>query len=255
MPDLLLELFSEEIPARMQAQAAADLRKLVTGRLVDAGLVYDGAKAFVTPRRLALSVHGIPARQGDLREEKKGPRVGAPENAIAGFLNAAGLKSIADAKIQSDKKGDFYVAVVERPGRAALDVLGEILPGVIKSFPWPKSMRWGVQSKEPGALEWVRPLHSIVATFGPETEEPEIVPFAVDGIAAGNATRGHRFLAPAPFTVRRLDDYMDKLDKAKVVLDAERRRRNSLPSRRGSRSSPTTASWPRSPASSSGPWC
>ena len=224
MPDLLLELFSEEIPARMQAQAAADLRKLVTGRLVDAGLVYDGAKAFVTPRRLALSVHGIPARQADLREEKKGPRVGAPENAIAGFLKAAGLKSIADAKIQSDKKGDFYVAVIERPGRAALDVLGEILPGVIKSFPWPKSMRWGVQSKEPGALDWVRPLHSIVATFGPETEEPEIVPFAVDGIAAGNATRGHRFLAPAPFTVRRLDDYMDKLDKAKVVLDAERRR-------------------------------
>ena len=224
MPDLLLELFSEEIPARMQAQAAADLRKLVTDRLVDAGLVYDGAKAFVTPRRLALSVHGIPARQADLREEKKGPRVGAPENAIAGFLKAAGLKSIADAKIQSDKKGDFYVAVIERPGRAALDVLGEILPDVIKSFPWPKSMRWGVQSKEPGALDWVRPLHSIVATFGPETEEPEIVPFAVDGIAAGNATRGHRFLAPAPFTVRRLDDYMDKLDKAKVVLDAERRR-------------------------------
>jgi glycyl-tRNA synthetase beta chain len=224
MPDLLLELFSEEIPARMQAQAAADLRKLVTGRLVDAGLVYDGAKAFVTPRRLALSVHGIPARQADLREQKKGPRVGAPENAIAGFLKAAGLKSIADAKIQSDKKGDFYVAVVERPGRAALDVLGEILPGVIKSFPWPKSMRWGMQSKEPGALDWVRPLHSIVATFGPETEEPEIVPFAVDGIAAGNATRGHRFLAPAPFTVRRLGDYMDKLDKAKVVLDAERRR-------------------------------
>ncbi len=224
MPDLLLELFSEEIPARMQAQAAADLRKLVTGRLVDAGLVYDGAKAFVTPRRLALSVHGIPARQADLREEKKGPRVGAPENAIAGFLKAAGLKSIADAKIQSDKKGDFYVAVIERPGRAALDVLGEILPGVVKSFPWPKSMRWGVRSKEPGALEWVRPLHSIVATFGPETEEPEIVPFVVDGIAAGNATRGHRFLAPAPFTVRRLGDYMDKLDKAKVVLDAERRR-------------------------------
>jgi len=224
MPDLLLELFSEEIPARMQAQAAADLRKLVTDRLVDAGLVYDGAKAFVTPRRLALSVHGIPARQADLREEKKGPRVGAPENAVAGFVKAAGLKSIADAKVQADKKGDFYVAVIERPGRAALDVLGEILPDVVKRFPWPKSMRWGAPSKEPGALEWVRPLHSIVATFGPETEDPEIVPFAVDGIAAGNATRGHRFLAPAPFTVRRLDDYMDKLDKAKVVLDAERRR-------------------------------
>src|SRR6201988_2737405 len=195
MPDLLFELFSEEIPARMQARAAEDLRKLVTDRLVDAGLPYDGAKAFVTPRRLALSVHGVPARQADLREEKKGPRVGAPDNAIAGFLRAAGLKSIGDAKVQPDKKGDFYVAVIDKPGRPALDVISEILPEVIKSFPWPKSMRWGAQSKNPGALNWVRPLHSILATFGPETEEPDIVPFTVDGIAAGNVTRGHRFLA------------------------------------------------------------
>ena len=224
MPDLLFELFSEEIPARMQARAAEDLRKAVTDRLVAAGLTYDGAKAFVTPRRLALSVHGVPARQPDVREEKKGPRVGAPDNAIAGFLKAAGLKSIGDAKVQPDKKGDFYVAVIEKPGRPALDVIGEILPDVIKHFPWPKSMRWGAQSKEPGALTWVRPLHSIVATFGPETEDPDIVPFNVDGIAAGNETRGHRFLAPEPFTVRRLADYMDKLGKAKVVLDAERRR-------------------------------
>jgi glycyl-tRNA synthetase beta chain len=224
MPDLLFELFSEEIPARMQARAAEDLRKAVTDRLVAAGLTYDGAKAFVTPRRLALSVHGVPARQPDVREEKKGPRVGAPEAAIAGFLKAAGLKSIGDAKVQPDKKGDFYVAVIEKPGRPALDVIGEILPAVIKGFPWPKSMRWGAQSKEPGALTWVRPLHSIVATFGPETEDPDIVPFNVNGIAAGNETRGHRFLAPQPFTVRRLDDYMDKLGKAKVVLDAERRR-------------------------------
>jgi glycyl-tRNA synthetase beta chain len=224
MPDLLLELFSEEIPARMQTRAAEDLRKLVTDRLVDAGLLYDGAKAFVTPRRLALSMHGVPVRQPDVREEKKGPRVGAPENAIAGFLKAAGLKSIGDAKIQPDKKGDFYVAVIEKPGRAAIEVIGEILPGVIKGFPWPKSMRWGVHSKEPGALTWVRPLHSIVATFGPETEEPDIVAFSVNGIAAGNQTRGHRFLSPEPFTVRRRADYMQKLDKAKVVLDAERRR-------------------------------
>jgi glycyl-tRNA synthetase beta chain len=224
MPDLLFELFSEEIPARMQARAAEDLRKLVTDRLIEAGLAYDGAKAFVTPRRLALSVHGVPARQPDLREEKKGPRVGAPEGAIAGFLKAAGLKSISDAKVQPDKKGDFYVAVIEKPGRPALDVIGEILPAVIKNFPWPKSMRWGAPSKEPGALGWVRPLHSIVATFGPETEEPDIVPFAVDGIDAGNQTRGHRFMAPAPFTVRRLADYMQKLDHAKVVLDSERRR-------------------------------
>jgi glycyl-tRNA synthetase beta chain len=224
MPELLLELFSEEIPARMQARAAEDLRKAVTDRLVGAGLVYEGAKAFVTPRRLTLSVHGVPARQPDLREEKKGPRVGAPDNAIAGFLKAAGLRSIDEAKVQPDKKGDFYVAVIEKPGRAAIDVIGEMLPEVIKGFSWPKSMRWGEQSKAPGALNWVRPLHSIVAMFGPETEEPEIVPFAVGGIAAGNETRGHRFLAPAPFTVRRFADYAQKLDKAKVVLDAERRR-------------------------------
>src|SRR5580692_7685117 len=224
MPDLLLELFSEEIPARMQARAAEDLKKAVTNRLVEAGLVYEGAKAFVTPRRLALAVQGVPVRQPDLREEKKGPRVGAPENAVAGFLKAAGLKSISEAKVQPDKKGDFYVAVIEKPGRAAIEVIGEMLPEVIKGFPWPKSMRWGEQSKAPGALNWVRPLHSIVATFGPETEEPEIVPFSVGGIAAGNETRGHRFLAPAPFTVRRFADYAQKLDKAKVVLDAERRR-------------------------------
>jgi len=224
MPDLLLELFSEEIPARMQARAAEDLRKAVTDRLVDAGLVYDGAKTFVTPRRLALAVQGVPVRQPDRREEKKGPRVGAPEPAIAGFLKAAGLKSLAEAKVQPDKKGDFYVAVVEKPGRAALDVISEILPEVIKSFPWPKSMRWGPQSKDAGALNWVRPLHSILATFGPETEEPDIVPFTVDGMTAGNLTRGHRFLAPDAFTVRRLADYTAKLDKAKVVLDPERRR-------------------------------
>jgi glycyl-tRNA synthetase beta chain len=224
MPDLLLELFSEEIPARMQARAAEDLHKAVTDRLVEAGLVYDGAKAFVTPRRLTLAVQGVPVRQPDRREEKKGPRVGAPEQAVAGFLKAAGLKSLSDAKVQPDKKGDFYVAVIDKPGRAALDVISEILPAVIKSFPWPKSMRWGAQSKNPGALNWVRPLHSILATFGPETEDPDIVPFTVDGIAAGNVTRGHRFLAPESFTVRRLADYTAKLDKARVVLDPERRR-------------------------------
>jgi glycyl-tRNA synthetase beta chain len=224
MPDLLLELFSEEIPARMQARAADDLRKAVTDRLVDAGLVYEGARAFVTPRRLALAVRGVPQRQPDVREEKKGPRVGAPEGAIAGFLKASGLKSISEAKVQPDKKGDFYVAAIDKKGRPAIDVIGEILPDVIKTFPWPKSMRWGKQSSEPGALNWVRPLHSIVATFGPETEEPDIVHFSIGGVAAGNETRGHRFLAPEPFTVRRLDDYTRKLDKAKVVLDAQRRR-------------------------------
>ena len=224
MPDLLLELFSEEIPARMQARAAEDLRKLVTDRLVDAGLVYEGARAFVTPRRLTLAVQGVPARQPDVREEKKGPRVGAPEAAVAGFLKSAGLKSINDAKVQPDKKGDFYVAVIEKPGRGAIEVIGGILPDVIEKFPWPKSMRWGASSAQPGALNWVRPLHSIVATFGPETEEPDIVPFTIGGIFAGNETRGHRFMAPQPFTVRHLEDYLQKLDKAKVVPDAERRR-------------------------------
>jgi glycyl-tRNA synthetase beta chain len=224
MPDLLLELFSEEIPARMQARAAEDLRKLVTDRLVGAGLLYEGAKAFVTPRRLALAVQGLPARQPDVKEEKKGPRVGAPEGAVQGFLRAAGLKSIAEAKVQPDKKGDFYVAVIEKPGRPAIEVIAEIVPEVVKTFPWPKSMRWGAQSARPGALGWVRPLHSMVATFGPETEEPEIVQFAVDGIAAGDETRGHRFMAPQPFKVRRLEDYAAKLEKAKVVLDGERRK-------------------------------
>src|SRR5262245_33006016 len=194
MPDLLFELFSEEIPARMQARAADDLRKLVTDRLVDAGLVYEGAKAFATPRRLALVVQGVPARQPDLKEEKKGPRVGAPEQAIAGFLKSAGLTSVGEATVQKDKKGDFYVALIEKPGREAIDVVADILPVVIRTFPWPKAMRWGEQSEKPGALNWVRPLHAIIATFGPETEDPDVVPFSVDGIEAGNVTYGHRFL-------------------------------------------------------------
>jgi glycyl-tRNA synthetase beta chain len=219
MPDLLLELFSEEIPARMQPRAAEDLRKLVTDKLVEAGLVYEGAKAFATPRRLALAVVGVPVRQPDVREEKKGPRVGAPDNAIQGFLKGAGLKSISEAKIEKDaKKGDFYVAVIEKPGRPAIEVIAEIVPDVVKTFPWPKSMRWGA-----GELRWVRPLHSIVATFGPETEEPEVVRFAIDGVAVGDTTYGHRFMAPAAIKVRRLDDYMAKLEKAKVVLDPARR--------------------------------
>jgi glycyl-tRNA synthetase beta chain len=224
MPDLLLELFSEEIPARMQARAAEDLRKLVTDRLVAEGLLYEGAKAFVTPRRLALAVQGVPVRQPDVKEEKKGPRVGAPAGAIEGFVRAAGLASIDQATVKPDKKGDFYVAVIEKPGRPAIEVIGRIVPEVVKAFPWPKSMRWGQRSAEPGSLGWVRPLHSIVATFGPETEEPDIVAFAVDGIAAGDETRGHRFMAPQPFKVRRLEDYAAKLEKAKVVLDPERRR-------------------------------
>ena len=223
MPDLLLEFLSEEIPARMQARAAEDLRKLVTDRLVAEGLTYEGARAFATPRRLALTIHGVPAKQPDVKEEKKGPRVGAPENAIAGFLKAAGLSSISQAKVQPDKKGDFYVAVLDRPGRDAIDVIKDVLHATVATFPWPKSMRWGAQSAKPGSLSWVRPLHSIVATFGPETEEPEIVLLDIGGIKAGDETRGHRFMAPAPFKVRHFDDYMAGLEKAKVVLDPARR--------------------------------
>ena len=223
MPDLLLEFFSEEIPARMQARAADDLKKLITDRLVGAGLTYDGATAFATPRRLALAVHGVPVRQPDIKEERKGPRVGAPPNAVAGFLKAAGLSSIEQAKVQPDKKGDFYVAVIEKPGRPAIDVIAEIVPDVARSFPWPKSMRWGEASAKPGALTWVRPLHSIVATFGPETEEPDVIPFALDDINAGDITYGHRFMAPGAIKVRRLDDYAEKLNAAKVVVDAARR--------------------------------
>src|SRR6476620_9057129 len=224
MPDLLLELFSEEIPARMQAKAADDLRRMVTDKLVAEGLVYEGAKACATPRRLALTVHGIPARQPDLKTERRGPKMGAPDAAVQGFLKATGLTSLDEAKIQRDPKGDFYIALIEKPGRDAIDVLAEILPVIIRTFPWPKSMRWGARSGKPGALSWVRPLHAITATFGLETEEPDIVKFSVDGIETGQTTFGHRFMAPAAIKVRRFEDYSAKLLDAKVVLDPERRK-------------------------------
>jgi glycyl-tRNA synthetase beta chain len=225
MPDFLLELFSEEIPARMQAQAADDLKRLVTGALSEQGLAFEGAVSFATPRRLALHIAGLPERQQDRGEVKKGPRVGAPEAAVQGFLKSAGLTSINEAKIQVEpKKGEFYVAVIAHPGRGTAALLAEILPGILKNFPWPKSMRWGEASAASDALRWVRPLHSILATFGPETEEVEIVNFALDGIVSGNHTCGHRFMAPDAITIRRFDDYVSALEKAKVVLDPERRR-------------------------------
>ena len=224
MPDLLLELFSEEIPARMQAKAADDLRRMVTDKLVAEGLIYEGAKAFATPRRLALTVHGIPARQPDLKEERRGPRIGGPDAAIQGFLKATGLASLSEAKVQPDKKGDFYIALIEKKGRATLEVLAEILPVIVRTFPWPKSMRWGARSARPGSLNWVRPLHAMTATFGLETEEPDVVKFAIDGIETGQTTFGHRFMAPAAINVRRFEDYEAKLLDARVVLDPERRK-------------------------------
>ncbi|MGO9417993.1 glycine--tRNA ligase subunit beta [Roseiarcus sp.] len=225
MPDLLLELFSEEIPARMQRQAAEDLKRLITNELVDRSLTYEGAQAFVTPRRLALHVVGLPAAQPTLREERKGPRVGAPEAAIQGFLKSAGLARIEDATIEKDsKKGEFYVASIEKPGRSTSEALTEIIPSVVRAFPWPKSMRWGNASTRPDALRWVRPLRGILCTLTTPHDAAEVVPFAVDGIEAGEFTWGHRFMAPEPIDVRRYDDYVDALQKAKVVLDADRRK-------------------------------
>ena len=225
MPDLLLELFSEEIPARMQRRAADDLKSLVTNALVERGCLYEGAQAFATPRRLALHIVGLPAHQPDVKEEKKGPRVGAPQQAIDGFLKGAGLTDISQATIQSDpKKGDFYIAIVESKGRETAAVIADIMPGIIRAFPWPKSMRWGKASAEAGALRWVRPLHSILCTFGSETETPEVIHFDVDGLHSGDLTYGHRFLAPAPIHIRRFDDYVAALQKAKVVLSTDRRK-------------------------------
>ncbi len=225
MPDLLIELFSEEIPARMQRKAAGDLRKAVTDALVDAGLTYEGAREYWTPRRLALDIRGLTARSADMREEKKGPRVGSPQQAIDGFLRSAGLQSIDEAQIISDpKKGEFYVAWLNKPGREAKEIIAQAMPPIIRNFPWPKSMRWGEASREPGSLRWVRPLKSMLCLFGPETEEPEIIPFEVDGLIAGNVTFGHRFLAPDAIVVKRFDDYVAKLEAAKVILDAERRK-------------------------------
>ncbi|MGX5801259.1 glycine--tRNA ligase subunit beta [Bradyrhizobium sp. Arg314] len=225
MPDLLLELRSEEIPARMQRKAAGDLRKMLTDGLVEAGLTYEAAREYWTPRRLALDIRGLTARSKDIREEIKGPSTAAPKQAVQGFLRKAGLSSIAEAHVHSDpKKGDFYVAHISKPGRAAEEIIAELVPGIIRNFPWPKSMRWGPASAKPGSLRWVRPLQSIVCTFGPETEEPVVVDFEIDGIRSGNVTYGHRFHAPGAITVRRFDDYVSKLDVAKVVLDADRRK-------------------------------
>src|SRR5271170_5822199 len=225
MPDLLLELFSEEIPARMQRQAAEDLKRLVTNALIERNLVYEGAQSFVTPRRLTLHVVGLPAAQPDLREERKGPRVGAPDAAIQGFLKSAGLSCIEDAKIETDpKKGQFYVAVIDKPGRETKDAIAEIIPAIVRAFPWPKSMRWGAASAKPDALRWVRPLRSIVCTFGGPLEAAETIGFAVDGLVAGDVTYGHRFMAPQAIKVRHYEDYAPALNKAKVMLDAERRK-------------------------------
>jgi glycyl-tRNA synthetase beta chain len=216
MPDLLIELFSEEIPARMQAKAADDLKSRVTNGLVEAGLTYAGAAAYATPRRLALRVDGLTERSPDVKEERKGPRTDAPEQAIEGFLRGAGVTR--DQLIERDeKKGRVFYAVIEKPGRPAAEIVAEVLEDTIRSFPWPKSMRWGA-----GSLRWVRPLHRIVCLLTRE-DGSEIVPLDVDGIVSGRTTEGHRFMAPGAFDVTGFDDYEAKLKRAHVVLDAAER--------------------------------
>ncbi|MGI3209491.1 glycine--tRNA ligase subunit beta [Roseovarius tibetensis] len=217
MPDLLIELFSEEIPARMQARAAEDLRARMTDALVEAGLTYAGAASFATPRRLALTVHGLLAESPTTREDRKGPRVDAPEKAIEGFLRGAGV-SRDDLQIRDEKKGQVYYAILTRPGRPAADIVAEELEKIIRNFPWPKSMRWGN-----GSLRWVRPLHSILCLLTDDSGEAQVVDLEIDGIRAGNITRGHRFMAPDAFSVTSFEDYAAKLKRAHVVLDAQER--------------------------------
>jgi glycyl-tRNA synthetase beta chain len=213
MAELLLELFSEEIPSRMQTRAREDLARLLGQALAGAGLEYKDLKSFATPRRLVAVVEGLPARSPAVREEKTGPRVDAPEAAINGFVKSTGLASIAEAERREDKKGAFYVALIEKPGRPAAEVVAEIVPEIVAKFPWPKSMRWGA-----GKLRWVRPLHAILCQL-----DGKVVPFEVDGIRSGKETRGHRFMAPKPFAVKGFADYVRKLRAAKVVLDGEER--------------------------------
>ncbi len=213
MPELLLELFSEEIPARMQAGAARDLERLMVGALSDRVLLFEGIKAFSGPRRLTLAIAGLPAKQKDVREELKGPKVDAPAAAIEGFLKKTGLTR-EQLKIESTPKGDVYMALIEREGRETAAVLAEIIPEVMGKLPWPKSMRW-----KPGvATRWVRPLHSILATF-----DGEVVPFSFAGVSSGRHTRGHRFLSEGKIEVRRFEDYEAGLKNAHVILDAEER--------------------------------
>lgn len=213
MPDLLIELFSEEIPARMQGKAAEDLKKLVTNAMVDAGLTYAGAAAFSTPRRLTLALEGVLAESPTVREERKGPKVGAPEKAIEGFLRGAGL-TMDQLEERDTPKGAVYFATIEKPGRPAAAIIAEALEGAIRNFPWPKSMRWGA-----GSLRWVRPLHSILCILTNEAGEAEVVDLDIDGITSGNITEGHRFMGEGRFAVTSFEDYFLKLKRNHVVLD------------------------------------
>ncbi|MCH8238792.1 MAG: glycine--tRNA ligase subunit beta, partial [Proteobacteria bacterium] len=216
MSELLLELFSEEIPAGMQARGASDLQRLVCDGLKAAGIEFGEVKNFAGPRRLTLAIEGLPDKSPDISEQRKGPRVGSPDKAIEGFLRSAGLSSVDEAEIVADeKKGDFYVARIEKPGRATADIIAKIVPAVIRQFPWPKSQRWGA-----GKLRWVRPLHSILCVLGGKT-----VAFEIEGITSGNFTRGHRFMGPEVFAVEDFADYEKQLRQAHVILEAGERQK------------------------------
>ncbi len=219
MPELLLEIFSEEIPARMQTRAAVELERQVNQRLIDAGFMPEGVKGFAGPRRLTIVVTGLPQQQPDRREEKKGPRAGAPEKAVAGFLKSAGLTSLDQCEQREDKKGTYYVAVIEQKGRPTAALIADFVPEIIRGFSWAKSMRWGASSGDDGDLKWVRPIHGILCAF-----DNEIVDFEIGRIRSGDTTQGHRFMAPEELQVRNFDDYAAKLRNAKIILDMPERK-------------------------------
>lgn len=212
MAELFLEIFSEEIPARMQAKARADLERLVCAALKDAGLAYEKAVTYTTPRRLVLKLDGVPLATPDVREERRGPRADAPEKAIEGFLRGAGL-SRDDLVEREDKKGAFLYAVIEKKGGEAADVIAGFMPDIIRNFPWPKSQRWGA-----GALKWVRPLHSIACVL-----DGKIVKFEIGGIKSDHFTHGHRFMSPEPIEIKGLADYSKKLKQSHVMIDHDER--------------------------------
>ena len=216
MSDLLIELFSEEIPARMQSQAADNLQRLITNGMVERGLTYTGAQVFHTPRRLTLMVADLTDASLTVEEERKGPKLGAPEKAIQGFLRGAGV-SLEDLEVRDEKKGKFYFATITKPGRPAVEIITEVLELTVRNFPWSKSMRWGS-----GNLRWIRPLKSILCILSKDGES-QIVPVKIDNILAGNTTTGHRFMAPETFSVQNFDDYETKLKRAKVILRADER--------------------------------
>jgi glycyl-tRNA synthetase beta chain len=219
MSELLLELFSEEIPARLQARAADDLRRLVTDGLKARGLEVGEAESFATPQRLALVIDDVPTKSPAVSEERKGPRVGAPEAAVKGFLKAAGLAALSEADVVKDeKKGDYYVARTKKPGRKAAEIIAEVVTETVGQFPWPKSMRFNRLLDNGAELRWIRPLHSIVCLLG-----GKVVPFEIAGVKSGKTTSGHRFLGNEPFTVKDFADYEKQLKKHKVILDAARR--------------------------------